>query len=101
MVTTIWKQEETTRECVQCGGKFVFTQAERRYYKEHDLKLPHRCNRCREANKKMRENQNYDPYEGWMKFAPGLYTVEFKGGFDVTGAIYRGDSNSAREWRRY
>ena len=101
MVTTIWKKEETIMECVQCGGKFLFTKGERKYYKEHDSKIPCRCKSCRELNKKRKEKHDYDPYEGWSKFAPGMYTVEFKGGFDVTGAIYRGDSDTARDWRSY
>jgi len=34
-------------ECIDCGRKFVWSYGEQRYYKEHGLAAPKRCQVCR------------------------------------------------------
>ena len=48
------------RKCVQCGEKFILTDSEIAFYKGKKLSLPKRCKACRDANKKMKANNNND-----------------------------------------
>ncbi|MDZ7263529.1 MAG: zinc-ribbon domain containing protein [candidate division KSB1 bacterium] len=40
--------EDIVLECWECGNSFVFTGGEQKYYQQHGLRPPKRCEDCRE-----------------------------------------------------
>ena len=87
MRMTSGRTGDKTKECIQCGRAFTFSLLDHIRYKENRWNEPKRCSQCREVKRKMMQCE--DPYLGWETIAPGLYKVEFKGGFDVTGHTVR------------
>lgn len=42
--------------CKQCGKEYTITDGEKEFYKNKNLALPKRCKKCRNSNKKKRNN---------------------------------------------
>lgn len=87
MQMTIVKPTDKTKQCIQCGCAFRFSLSDQIRYRDNNWSEPKRCSHCREQKRKIMNS--VDPYLGWETIAPGLYKVEFKGGFDVTGHTVR------------
>lgn len=43
-------------KCKECGGEFVFTSGEQKFYSERGFTEPKRCKECREKRKAARES---------------------------------------------
>lgn len=87
MTKTAERPTDKIKQCIQCGSAFRFSLLDQMRYRDNNWSEPKRCSHCRELKRKHMES--VDPYLGWEILAPGLYKVEFKGGFDVTGHTVR------------
>ncbi len=56
------KFEDIRLKCRECGDYFIFTGGEQKYYKQHGLSEPKRCEDCRIKRQRM-EWGIYDPGE--------------------------------------
>lgn len=48
--------EDKTLTCI-CGGEFVFTVGEQKFYQDKGFTPPKRCPECRDKKKREREQQ--------------------------------------------
>jgi Probable zinc-ribbon domain len=47
-------REDLLLRCIQCGGSFLFTVGEQRFFQERNFSQPKRCRECREAKRRER-----------------------------------------------
>ena len=47
----MFKEEDITIKCRQCGKEFLFSKAEQEFYKEKGYNTPRRCKECRTTEK--------------------------------------------------
>ena len=51
--------KDLTIKCKDCGGEFVFSAGEQRFYKEHKLYPPRRCYYCRKKERRKHWEENH------------------------------------------
>jgi hypothetical protein len=49
--------DDTWIACIDCGGEFVFTAGERRFFASRNFATPFRCRPCRLVRRAAREQQ--------------------------------------------
>ena len=52
---------DETKKCVDCGGDWILTEGEKKFFDDKGLTTPKRCKPCRQAKKQQKGGRPQEP----------------------------------------